>query len=43
MVAKEFVTDNTIVKMQSFLSMEQYVEALSGETFDTFNPATNRN
>ena len=42
MVAKELVADNTIVQDAKLFIDGHYVEALSGETFDTFNPATNR-
>ena len=42
MVTKELVAENTIVKDAKLFIDGQYVDALSGETFDTFNPATNK-
>lgn len=42
LVTNEVVVDNTIVQDAKLFINGEYVEALSGETFDTINPATNK-
>ncbi|GKV65272.1 MULTISPECIES: aldehyde dehydrogenase [unclassified Sporosarcina] len=41
-MAKELVADNTTVQDAKLFIDGQYVDAISGETFDTINPATNQ-
>ncbi|EGQ25705.1 MULTISPECIES: aldehyde dehydrogenase [Sporosarcina] len=41
-MANELVADNTTVQDAKLFIDGQYVDAISGETFDTINPATNQ-
>lgn len=41
-MAKELVADNTTVQDAKLFIDGKYVDAISGETFDTINPATNQ-